>query len=137
MNEEQTSTEQPVDAPPEEVQQNDAPPAREPQGPEPRRRLRELTAIPDRDRTDAVWDEIIELEIQLAPGNRAQPPQGDNGRRQEQPGRRPEQQGRRPEQQARRQGQGQGQGQNQDPASRTKPGGRFFKKRKRGPGAPA
>jgi hypothetical protein len=82
-----------------------------------------------------VWDEIIELEIQLAPGNRALSPQAENGRRQE-PGRRPEQQqGRRPEQ-ARRQGQGQ-QGQGQDPSSRSKPGGRFFKKRKRGPGAPA
>ena len=33
-------------------------------------RLRELLAIPERDRSDAVWDEIIELEIALAPGNR-------------------------------------------------------------------
>lgn len=40
--------------------------------PDPRRRLRELLAIPDRDRTDALWDELIELEIQLAPGNRVQ-----------------------------------------------------------------
>jgi hypothetical protein len=135
MNEEQTTTEQPVDAPPAEVVQRNDAPTRESQSQEPRRRLRELTAIPDRDRTDAVWDEIIELEIQLAPGNRALSPQAENGRRQE-PGRRPEQQqGRRPEQ-ARRQGQGQ-QGQGQDPSSRSKPGGRFFKKRKRGPGAPA
>lgn len=37
---------------------------------DPRRRLRELLAIPERDRTDAEWDEINELEIQLAPGNR-------------------------------------------------------------------
>ncbi|HRH12718.1 MAG TPA: hypothetical protein PK225_00040 [Azonexus sp.] len=36
-----------------------------------RRRLRELLATPERDRTDEQWDEIIELEIQLAPGNRA------------------------------------------------------------------
>jgi hypothetical protein len=36
------------------------------------RRLRELLAIPDRDRTDAQWDEITELEIQLAPVNRSQ-----------------------------------------------------------------
>ena len=36
-----------------------------------RRRLRELLAISERDRTDEQWDEIIELEIQLAPGNRA------------------------------------------------------------------
>ena len=35
-----------------------------------RRRLRELLSIPERDRNDAQWDEIIELEIQLAPGNR-------------------------------------------------------------------
>ena len=36
-----------------------------------RRRLRDLLSIPERDRTDEQWDEIIELEIQLAPGNRA------------------------------------------------------------------
>src|SRR5574343_41135 len=35
-----------------------------------RRRLRELLSVPERDRTDEQWDEIIELEIQLAPGNR-------------------------------------------------------------------
>ena len=35
-----------------------------------RRRLRDLLSIPERDRTDEQWDEIIELEIQLAPGNR-------------------------------------------------------------------
>lgn len=35
-----------------------------------RRRLRELLSVPERDRSDEVWDEIIELEIQLAPGNR-------------------------------------------------------------------
>lgn len=68
-----------------------------PRGPapfDPRRRLRELLAIPDRDRSDALWDELIELEIQLAPGNRA--PQGTepgrqapNGRFAGQPGRRP------------------------------------------------
>lgn len=40
---------------------------------DPRRRLRELLSIPERDRTDAQWDEINELEIQLAPGNRATP----------------------------------------------------------------
>jgi hypothetical protein len=49
-------------------------------------RLRELLAIPERDRSDAVWDEIIELEISLAPGNRASAPQGDAGRRHD-PGR--------------------------------------------------
>jgi hypothetical protein len=44
-----------------------------PQPADPRRRLRELLTIPERDRTDAQWDEIIELEIQLAPGNRIGP----------------------------------------------------------------
>ena len=38
-----------------------------------RRRIRELLSIPDRDRTDAEWDELNELEIRTAPGNR------DNG----------------------------------------------------------
>lgn len=32
--------------------------------------MQQLLAIPDRDRTDAEWDELNELEIQLAPGNR-------------------------------------------------------------------
>ncbi|MBU1235223.1 MAG: hypothetical protein KJ634_04400 [Gammaproteobacteria bacterium] len=32
--------------------------------------MRELLSIPERDRTDPQWDEINELEIQLAPGNR-------------------------------------------------------------------
>jgi len=40
----------------------------------PRRRLQELLAIPDSLRTDAQWDELIELEIQTAPGNRASSP---------------------------------------------------------------
>jgi hypothetical protein len=46
-----------------------------------RRRLRELLSIPERDRTDEQWDEIIELEIQLAPGNRisGNEPQGNGG----------------------------------------------------------
>ena len=87
--------------------------------------LRELLAIPERDRSDPVWDEIISLEIETAPGNRAVSPQNEGGGRHQEPGRRQEQQGRRPDQQARR----------QDPASRPKSGGRFFKKRKRGPGA--
>jgi hypothetical protein len=44
-----------------------------PQAFDPRRRLRELLSVPERDRTDAQWDEINELEIQLAPGNRVSP----------------------------------------------------------------
>lgn len=53
---------------PETLPENEAPAA--PQPVDPRRRLRELLSIPERDRSDEQWDEIIELEIQLAPGNR-------------------------------------------------------------------
>lgn len=35
-----------------------------------RRRIRELMSIPERDRTDEQWDELNELEIRTAPGNR-------------------------------------------------------------------
>ncbi len=42
-----------------------------PQNVSPRRRLQELQAIPERIRTEAEWDELHELEISLAPGNRA------------------------------------------------------------------
>lgn len=42
----------------------------QPNLPDPRRRLRELLSIPESVRTDPQWDEIIELEIQMAPGNR-------------------------------------------------------------------
>ena len=56
-----------------------APPAQpvqpEPRAFDPRRRLRELLSVPERDRSDAQWDEINELEIQLAPGNRVAPGQ--------------------------------------------------------------
>lgn len=33
-------------------------------------RLKELLSVPDRDRTEEDWDELIELEIMLAPENR-------------------------------------------------------------------
>lgn len=36
-----------------------------------RRRLQELLEIPERQRTEAEWDEINELEIALTPANRA------------------------------------------------------------------
>jgi len=36
----------------------------------PRRRMQALLAIPDSQRTEAEWDELVELEISLAPGNR-------------------------------------------------------------------
>ncbi len=71
MNEDQTNG-QPVADPVSEEPQP-APVRNEPQAPDPRRRLRELLAIPDHQRTDAIWDEIIELEISLAPGNRKSP----------------------------------------------------------------
>ena len=45
----------------------------------PRRRLQELLAIPDNQRTEAQWDELNELEIRLAPGNR-EPAGGDANR---------------------------------------------------------
>jgi hypothetical protein len=41
----------------------------------PRARLQALLAIPDRQRTDAEWDELNELEIMLAAGNREGAPQ--------------------------------------------------------------
>lgn len=41
----------------------------------PRQRMQALLAIPERQRTDAQWDELIELEIMLAPGNREGAPQ--------------------------------------------------------------
>lgn len=65
------------------------PPAAAPQF-DARRRLRELLSVPERDRSDEQWDEIIELEIQLAPGNRLsgneQPGGGNTGRGQMQHG---------------------------------------------------
>lgn len=38
----------------------------------PRQRLKALLAIPERQRTDAEWDEINELEIALASANRVE-----------------------------------------------------------------
>lgn len=43
--------------------------------PSPRARMQELLAIPDRNRTDAEWDELNELEIALASGNRPGAPE--------------------------------------------------------------
>lgn len=47
----------------------------------PRQRMQALLAIPERQRTDAQWDELIELEIMFAPGNREGAPQPGSGRR--------------------------------------------------------
>ncbi|MDP2783753.1 MAG: hypothetical protein Q8O38_04075 [Sulfurimicrobium sp.] len=44
----------------------------EPQPISPRHRLQELLSIPERQRTDAQWDEINELEITLTAVNRAE-----------------------------------------------------------------
>jgi hypothetical protein len=52
----------------------------EPQPISPRQRLQELLAIPDRQRTEAEWDELNELEIMLASGNREGAPE-QGGRR--------------------------------------------------------
>jgi hypothetical protein len=40
-----------------------------------RQRLQELLEIPERQRTEAEWDEINELEITLTPANRAVAPE--------------------------------------------------------------
>jgi|GEM_PF-1175459 len=42
----------------------------EPQNQSPRSRMQALLAIPDNQRTEEQWDELHELEITLAPGNR-------------------------------------------------------------------
>jgi hypothetical protein len=44
----------------------------EPQGKSRRQRLQALLAIPEKERTEAQWDEINELEIGLASGNRSE-----------------------------------------------------------------
>lgn len=68
------NTENQIEETPAELQSSETTPAEiESPGFQPldlRRRLRELLSVPERDRSDEVWDEIIELEIQLAPGNR-------------------------------------------------------------------
>ena len=51
-----------------------------------KQRLRELLAIPERQRTDAEWDELNELEISLAQGNREGGPEPQQGNRQKQQG---------------------------------------------------
>jgi hypothetical protein len=58
----------------------------------PRRRLQTLLAIPDSQRTEAQWDEIVELEITLAPGNRENGPGRDMRMAPSQPPRKQQQQ---------------------------------------------
>lgn len=76
-----------------------------------RQRLQQLLAIPDRQRTDEQWDELNELEIMLAPGNRIGAPD-PNLRRNGPPG----------------QGPVQGQGKPGIPGQNRKPGKRFHKR---------
>jgi len=59
---------------------------------DPNARLRELLAIPERQRTDAQWDEIIEIEISQGPKK----PSGNSPRSDSQDGKRPQQQPKRP-----------------------------------------
>ena len=49
----------------------------EPRPNSPRLRLQALLGVPDRERTDAQWDELNELEIMLASGNREETPNQD------------------------------------------------------------
>ena len=51
-----------------------------------RKRMQQLLAIPDRDRTDEEWDELVELEIRLAPGNKADASGNPPGMRRDMPG---------------------------------------------------
>ena len=79
-----------------------------PQSNSPRDRLKQLLAIPERQRTEEEWDELNELEIMFAAGNRdtgqGYRDSGHDGRGNRDPGH--GQRGGNPQQ-----GQGQGQGQ--------------------------
>jgi hypothetical protein len=50
-----------------------------PQGTSPRQRLQALLSIPERERTNADWEELNELEIRLAAGNRVDAPASRGG----------------------------------------------------------
>jgi len=56
-------------------------PNQEPPQVSPRRRLQELLAIPDNQRSEAEWEELNELEIRLAPGNRLDAPLPGQGQK--------------------------------------------------------
>ncbi|MBS1196302.1 MAG: hypothetical protein H6R18_87 [Proteobacteria bacterium] len=75
----------------------DNPQMNDPQPVSPRRRMQELLDIPDNQRTEAEWDELNELEIQLAPVNREGAPEPRGQRSGQAP--RPRQQQRPPPQQ--------------------------------------
>jgi hypothetical protein len=103
----------------------------------PRRRMQELLAIPDSQRSDAQWDELIELEIQMAPGNRVSSP--DQSMRQNpnpSTGRQPRSQGasRSPQGGPRPQGGQRASGPSGPPGAPGAPGGKKpFKKFRKGP----
>ena len=59
----------------------------DPQPVSPRRRLQELLDIPDSQRSEEEWDELNELEIQLAPVNREGGPEPRGQRSNNQGGR--------------------------------------------------
>ena len=91
----------------------------DPQTIDPRRRIRELLAIPDRDRTDAEWDELNELEIRTAPGNRTSGHPDYYGQSERGPGKRQGQPGQPGANKKRKDKHPQGQGQGQkNPAPR-------------------
>jgi hypothetical protein len=71
-----------IPAPPRESQPQSQPqPSQEPPQVSPRRRLQELLAIPDNQRSEAEWEELNELEIRLAPGNRLDAPLPGQGQK--------------------------------------------------------
>lgn len=108
---------------------------------DPRRRLQELLAISDRDRTDAQWDELVELEIQMAPGNKADSGNmpGSNNRQNPPPRQRsgPNPGSNKPRQHSQqrppRQQQQQPQQQTQQPSSPKPGGGQMHRRRKPAP----
>ena len=102
-----------------------------PQPPSPRQRMQALLAIPERQRTDEEWDELNELEIMLASGNREGAPDPNQQRRNPPGGPLGPPRSNKP--------QGQSQGQGQQLAQGKKPGpgggggGRKFHKRPKKP----
>ncbi len=88
-----------------------------PQTSSPQQRLRELLSIPDNQKTEAQWDELIELEIAMAQGGRpiggGPRPQGASSQQKKHGNN------------GKPQGQGQGQGQGGQPK---KPQRKFHKK---------
>lgn len=105
-----------------------------PQSTSPRARLQQLQAIPERQRTDEEWDELNELEIMFAAGNRDTGGHRDGGH--DRGNRDPGFGGRAGAPQQQGQGQGQGQGQRKGDGGGPGGGGRkgqrkFHKKPKK------